>query len=274
MATWKYTMIFNSSTNVSGGSVGQRTGGWSEGLYSANAPTAEIGAGTYRSVFEELCSLRARLLPTGFAVVGQRYQQIDPIGGSATGGFNAPGSAGIQADVPQMALFLRLTAAETPNIKPLTLRGLPDARVVEGEYKPESTFTAALQAFVNKLNIWRFKGRDLTQTPVAITSIDANGLATLDPGNPFVPDDYVRVLRTTDINGDRQGGRFRVIAPITTSTVTLQGWDLGECHGGKMRLDLTIYPLIGAQTANVLRVIVRKVGRPFGQYRGRASTRR
>lgn len=274
MAIWKYTMIFNSSTNVTGGSIGQRTGGWSESFYKNAAPSDVVANETWRDVFLRQCQRRAALLPTGFSVGGQRYQQVDPAGGSATGGVVYPGTAGIQADVPQMALFLRLSAQGVPNIKPLTLRGLPDARVVEGEYFPASNFSAALNTYVTNLSLWQFKGRDLQQTPLSIFTIDNLGVVTTDEAHSFVENDFVRVLRTIDENGRRQGGRFRVIAPVTSHTFKITPWDFGDCHGGKVRADVTIYPLIASQSANVLRVIVRKVGRPFGGYRGRASTRR
>lgn len=266
--TWKYTAIFEQSTNLTGGSIGHRIAGWSESIYAmAFSPL-------YVTDFYDWCRVRAQLLCAGAAIVGQRFQQVDPVGGSSTSNRRFPGQLSLVQDVPQMALFWRQPGLNAPNSKPITLRGIPDDLVKEGEYKPFFLIPTFLQQYCTENARWQFRGRDLTQTNIPLISVDANGLAETSIAHPYAANDRVRVLRTMNVNGKRQGGVFTVIAPITTFSLTFRAWNLGATLWGKLRKEATIYPYPTALFEATPRVIVRKVGRPFGGYRGRASTRR
>jgi hypothetical protein len=269
--TVKCTALFQLATNTSDPTaVARRLGGWSESYYR---PDADIGS-TLITNFNTLCQRRAALLPSGAVIVGQRFQVVNPAGTSQTAARRYPGTAGTQADVPQMALLCRAPAQSAANIRPLILRGIPDARVVEGEYSPSSGFTTAIESFFSWLSAnWQFHGRDLSANTVPIYSIDALGVATLEANTTAVLGSMVRVLRTTDVNKDQVGGRFRVSAAASSTQITLQGWTLGACKGGRLRVDADTYLTIGSPIS-ISRVITRRVGRPFEQYRGRQSKKR
>src|SRR4051812_2176397 len=99
----KYTAIFELSTNNSNTAQGHRVGGWSETVYYNGSVNAVNIA-----QFTNLCQRRARFLPASAAVVGQRYQNIDPVGGASTGSVRFPGNANYGNDVPQMSLLCRI----------------------------------------------------------------------------------------------------------------------------------------------------------------------
>lgn len=284
MATWKNTMLFGLTTRATTGNTAagldpvaglvsqatatpRRTGGWSESVYENRDNPA-------RDQFEELCKRRARLLPLGAAIIGQRYEGIVDARGSTTGGKIFVGASGLESDVPQMALLCRVPSLNSANISKLTLRGIPDVRVREGEYNPSIQFDRDLTNYFSWLSGYRFKARNLTSITIDIGGIDSGGLVTLAGNNPgFLVNNRVRVLRTMN-NDDRQlGGAFRVTG-VTSTTVQLANWANGECLGGRLRLEETIYADFDGANGSILRAVVRKVGRPFGGYVGRSSKRR
>jgi hypothetical protein len=267
MSFTKCTMLFELATNKTAGLSNNRIGGWSETWYRTTI-TGLKGA------FETLCQARARLLPNGALVVGQRYQELVLGGGSQTASARYPGIGGNPADVPQMALLCRASAQGAPNRRGITLRGIPDAVVVQGEYAPTTNFTNDLQAFFTllKSNLWRFRGKDLTATQVPLISISSAGLATTALAHSFSNGTVVRILRAAKLDKEVVSGLFTLggAAP-TGTTFTMPNWGPDATTGGLARLEGTVYPVVNE--VNISRVVVRKVGRPFSGYRGRASNR-
>lgn len=264
----KCTALFNSVSNVSGNAQAQtRTGGWSESIYNSQ----EIDAA--RADFLDYCVLRARCLPAGFAIIGQRYQIVD--GPSSTGGRRFPGDAALSCDVPQMALQLKADASGAVNVRRWSFRGVPDAMITEGEYLPTSSYrTAVLNAaqFATGGN-WRFYGKDLTWTLYDIVSISAGGLLTtaLDPG--FNAGMQVQLFRCKDEAGNGVSGTFLIGSNGTGNSWNLVNYNRNAAVSGQVRrITYTPYPIVGASVV-VEKVVVRKVGRPFGGYSGRHSKR-
>lgn len=268
----KCTMLIQCVTQYGLDAVAKRIAGWSESYYTApgSSMTQTI------SYFRSLCQDRARLLPEGAEIVGQRYQQVDPVGSSQTGSEVFPGAAGLAQDYPGLAMFFRVPAVATRNISPLSLRGLPDARVVRGEYYSAQTYDRAIAAFLGRLNnsVWRFKGRDLSQTAFPLVSIADNGTFTTEENHTLNAGDMVRVLRANEDDGDQVGGRFKIIAPVTATSGVLYNYNLGAVKGGKIRKDGVVYPQYGPMVNPIPRIVSRKVGRPFTGFRGRASKKR
>jgi hypothetical protein len=54
----------------------------------------------------------------------------------------------------------------------------------------------------------------------------------------------------------------------------LGGYGLNVVKSGGVRLDANLYPAVSVNGYQIKRAVVKKVGRPFDQYRGRASARR
>lgn len=269
MATRKCTMLFEQSSNAGGASNETRTGGWSESFYSQADPFATVQNG-----FRTLCTFRARLLPSSARIVGQRYQSIDPPSVAGTTGEVYPGLAGSN-DVPQMALFLRVPAASVPNVRPLTLRGLPDGQVTDGEYVPTSAYVAFLARYLQELAFWRFKSKDREQAKIGLESIATTGVFTLQSPLTFAVGDRLNVARARNTRGETLEGTFRVLEVTSTTVGKFALWgDNGAWTGGYVQPDEIIYPLMSDISGNPgAKAVVRKVGRPLSGYRGR-STRR
>jgi len=267
---FKVTMLFNMSTNKSGTSIGIRTGGWSESLYTDDTLAVT------RTNLTALQIRRAALLCNGAAIVGQRIQDLAASGGATVSGSQFPGAAGTPCDIPQMSLLYRFPAASLPNVRPYILRGIPDGLVKEGEYFPSGDYTQLLALWQVEMRGWQFKAVDLLTGLTEIATIDVNGNVVLNVPNLFVANDLVTVLRSTDSFGRRFGGRFRVDTVTDSTHFKLAGWTgYPATIGGNVRPYAVIYPAIGSTLGlSPVRVTTRKVGSPFGRYRGKASTRR
>jgi len=261
----KCTMLFSLATNTDGGSQGNRVAGWSESWYSFETDFTRL-----KSDFRSFCWARAGLLSNGGAIVGQRFTQIDPKARAISLADRYPGNAGA-CDVPQMALFTVLPSQGQPNGKRLTLRGIPDGYVDEGEFRPPPTWAGRWLAFRSAANIWRFKAKNLTNPKVDIVSVDLVGNFTLADDFTYAKGQYVDVSRLK-VSGGTLEGTFNVIennGPRTGKLANYANTSLGV--GGTIQLNEVTYPLVDGSAEPGLTVVVRKVGRPFGQYRGRST---
>jgi hypothetical protein len=272
MSVYKCTMLIQLATNVSQPTnPDRRIGGWSESWYSIGslslAQSNLNGPGG-------LCQTRAAMLPIGATIVGQRLQLVDPkpVGPTITTAKNFPGSSGLKADTPQQALLMNCPGSGVSNVKHAVLRGIPDPVIIEGEYSPTVAYFTAVVNFMKSLSQFSFRGRDLTLPSLDIISITALGLIQFAAAVPFNPLDRIRIkLVTPAVGQNRVGGVFVASGIPTATTVQLLAWPFGAGTGGFARKDATVYPIVDLPGTEVERVIVRKVGRPFTQYRGRAS---
>lgn len=265
MAVLKYTWLFQLFTNVaSPDATIHRIGGWSETWYDENLNVLLGSANLW-------AQKRALLLPQGAAIVGLRTQQVDPVGGAQTFAMNYPGINANSADIPQMALQCKAIGVGVRNVRTFTLRGIPDGQVTQGEYKPVPPFDTNLANFFKMLkqSAWNFRGRDLAQVAHPILTIDPTGIVAFSEPHGLAVGDYVRVLRTVLANGRQFGGRFYVDAVPSPLKITITGWSQGATTGGKGRKDAIVHPNVESATFD--RIITRRVGRPFIQYRGRRS---
>ena len=267
----KFTMIFELSTNADGFSQSTRVGGWTESVYY-NGAVSDIR----KDFFRTLCTLRAALLPQSAAIVGQRYQNLDPRGGSATGGQRFNGNAAYGNDIPQMALLCSIGAVGATNIRRFELRGLPDELVHQGEYSPDGVYPGLINNFVYALqrDSWYFVGRDLSQPLVPMVSLASGGNFVLSQDLTFDIGNRVQILRTVDADGIQSGGFFYIATKASPRTGNIADWIGGDNVGGKMRLANNVTLLFDRASFAVERVVTRKVGRPFGGYSGRRSVRR
>lgn len=271
----KHTMLFAYNSISNAFSTVERTAGWSESVYGDNL---------FPVSFAALCTARALLLPASCTIIGQRFQQVNPtVGASSSAGQQFPGNGAQIADVPSMSLLCRIRGAGVANVRSYYIRGIPDAQVEGGEYKPIPPFQSRVEAFLAllKSQSWRFRGRNLAAAQSPIISVQAGfpvtGQATLTLGASLAgaaAGGFVRVLKTVRPDGKKVGGRYQIVeysdvAGVTTLVV--RNWNHPNTTLGKVRLDEVIFPIF--DDGNVSRAVQRKVGRGFFQYRGKASKR-
>ncbi len=279
---FKFTMLMQLATNVSDpNATARRLGGWSESWYANVASVQDLynlafqGQAAGFAFLGALVPTRAGMLPNGAAIVGQRVQQIDPVGPSQSLSRLFPGTAGIAADIPQMALLTTTPGFGVKNIRRTILRGVPDARVIEGEYVPAGDFTRNLNQFFGVLGNWQFRGVDLSQPTIQIITIAADGtiqLAGLSAG--FAVNDTVKVLRSVDQFNTTVAGKFVIQAIPSATSIQVRNWTAGVCTGGSVRKHAIIYAQVDSANCAVGRIVTKRVGRPFTQFRGRRSKRR
>lgn len=260
----RFSMLFHSvSANV-------RVAGWSESWYfDGDVLAAETPA-------QRLCEARAAILPSNSKIIGQRYQVIG--GMSRTSSLIFPGTTRLGNDVPQMALLCRVVAIGTANKKLFTLRGLPDNYVVAGELAAVDQLVPAVRNYLTNVSIlgFRFRGRTLTNPQVNILSVAADGTFQLTADLIYNQGDYLTMMRVKDVFGRSVKGSFYVLTKTDARNGRFASWPAGVAVGqnGRVRKLEYQYPQIAGVGSQYLRVVVRKVGRPFDLYHGRAPARR
>jgi len=270
MPATKFTMVFQQATGQSiENGLPNRVGGWTESWYRAEVyPFSAL----VDLQVTALMATRAALLPSFAAIVGQRYQVVDPVGRSATAARKFPGASSLAQDVPNLCLYARARSTSA-NIRPVYLRGLPDSVVVRGEFAPTPGFQRDLTTFYRQLTGggWLFEGVDLAAPQFAIASITTGGLITWAEPIPYNDGDRVTIIRTELANGRRSGGTYRLSSVSAGITGQLINWDLGACVRGTTRAyTLSLHAVSALETS---RVLTKKVGGVFDRYRGRASNR-
>jgi len=269
MAATKMTMLLELLTKPSTiGAPIRRVAGWSESWYvEGTASESQITA------FNQLCRLRANLLGIGGRVKGQRFQQVDPAGPSTSFGRVYISTAHSNTDTPNMALQIVVRGTGLVNVRRAHLRGIPDDSVEEGEYSPTQEFANNLATFKLALSNFRFRAKDQSQPKVIIDSISAAGIVTTSAAILLAVNDYVDIIGTTTTLGSLFRGRFQVKAAPDATHFTLYKWPGLVCTNGKAQKFVAIYP--GFLNTNILtnKISSRRVGRPFDQFRGRASRR-
>jgi len=257
---------------ITGGGAGVaavgRKGGWSEGVYD-NTELSETG----KAQFRKLCQKRAALLPNTAAVVAQRYQSVDPLGPSGVELARFPGTAG-RADYPALSLYCRVAGDGVRNTRPVFLRGIPDAFIVDGEYAPNPDYRRRVETYFNELAGYAFRAQNLAAAQSAIIAIDANGVFTLEEDIAGLVDRKRVVVKRANVTlTEKQKGGTFVVRINDESVMTLVGWKYGAATGGRMLLQSYIFPEItrGSQTTG--RIVTKKIGSPFEKFVGRHSKR-
>jgi hypothetical protein len=257
-------------------SANERAGGWSESWYL----DATIDAA--RQPFSTLQTARATMLPNHIVIVGQRFTTLlDPPnsikGKSISTNNEYPGGYNIAQDVPQMAMLCRVRGDGVPNTKRYTLRGMPDGTVSGGEFTDDAVWTAGFNQYTAALRrlAFRFRGLDNSQPVIGLQGVLPNGDFILNAPLAFAQGDALTLLRVRDSNGHAVTGTYYVKTATSNIAGTFANWKGATVLGsGSVRKRVFIYPTMGTTINSFLRVIVKKVGRSFFQYRGRRSTTR
>lgn len=256
-------------------SASPHSGGWSESFWFPGNAFVPL------KVFQLWGQSRANLLAGECTVTGYR-QQLFTIsgnkllpGGSASGVLNYPGSYPTDLNAPQDSLMVNFTVSGQPNNIRHRLAGLPDSQVSQGEYQPTTAYKTSITNYMNGVinNGFQAVTRDLTQPDARVKSIAGDVLTTLT-ATGAAPGDYVILRRVRDVNGDPVSGSFLVetVTPNADGTFAYALYGLSatvSTPNGTARKDLLVINNILTGQPN--RLVVRKIGRPFVQYRGRRS---
>jgi len=273
MPVYRYDMLLQLTTSpTQAGKAIAHSGGWSESHWRADLlPPSNVN-------IQRLLNARAACLPRQAAMIGLRIGTFTLAGNKVLPGptsitrFLKPGGA-FDCDVPQMGLELSGSTGGA-NSSRFTMRGIPDAQVVNGEYAPSVAFKNRVQEYMNSLsgNNWAMLGRVLSNPTYRIVGITGLGVATFTAAPAVAVGDYMRLLRTKDEDQFPVEGAFYVSA-VVGNTVTYANFPavVVRDSGNARKDEVAIYSFLDVNTS---RVVVRKVGRPFEQYRGRRSKRR
>jgi len=270
VAYFKYTMIFDYLSGITPtNSAPVRLGGWSESYYSPAYDAATL------NLFGTLIQNRLGICPRGTSVTKFRVQQVDPTLAATLLKCNYSAPNTWLSDVPQMALKMQFSPGLISGSFNREFRGLPDVQVTVGEYSPTAPFSAAVANFVKNLanNVWHARRRDRTQTKYNILSIDATGNVVMT--NPFIGiavGQQVQVIRTVNQQTGRRFGYFaQVQAVVDTQHFQIVGPKVKASGFGQMRFMAINYGQFTTPVLSSYQAVVRKVGRPFRSYSGRAS---
>jgi len=268
---YKLTMIFQAATQPVASATPQRVAGWSESVYNQT-----LTEGT-RTQFRALMQARAACLPNTAAIVGQRYQLVNPVGGSNSGAERFPGTwnavdaTNPSQDIPSAALYCR-TLTTAANSRMTILRCLPDDWVKGGELYATTSVMQRLEAYFDQLRGWSMLGRNLAAARLPIFAISDTGLVSFTENQAPVGVGLARITGALDEDQLRRAGTFKVTANPSPSSVQLQGWNYGATTGGVF---IVYTPQFYQMTTTAIsRVITKKVGRPLFVFRGRRSKRR
>ncbi len=114
-------------------SASSHSGGWSEGIWypTANAP--------FLNGVQQIATARAQLSGSEVSIVGFRRSNFETVGneliplGTSAGKFLYMGLVNKPINLPQDALEISGTSSTSTNTNRLTLRGLPDYIIQNGE---------------------------------------------------------------------------------------------------------------------------------------------
>lgn len=278
----KVTTLFHAATTDFDGN-GKRLAGFSESWYSTLPPdSTQLNAN-----WSQLCTLRAALMAKNVTIVGQRIQTVRPTGASRSFDTVYPGPSTAANDLPSMALQWTVRST-TPNQRSVILRGIPDARVINGEYNNVSTYDAAIVAYFTHLKAnWGYLGLDRTILPVKLVSVDNAGLVTtMEPHGLAVGDD-AEVMSAVNVRGVKHSAVVRVLTVPSDTTFTVFVPRLGRDEPptapfvfntvrGRVRKLVYAFKDVQITSSEMTNptAITRKAGRPFRVFRGRRTARR
>ena len=278
MSFTKVTFLFNHNRyNPNRTTYPQtRASGWSETWYSAYGFDATQLYTTIATWLEK----RLPLLGTGTSIVGWRVSETNPTGRTFTQRVNREAPAAQSADNPEQALVGVFSNSEGKNRRQVVLRGLPDSRVVYGEYANSPDFDRAIRAFMTHCaSDWRFKGKGHAVPAVKIASISDTALVTTQTPHGLVGSRYVQIYRTVSPEKRQQG--VQRIQATNTAPNQLQLFPMPKLvlpsTGGQVRVveDEALFSIF-LNTGFLDQMVVGKhdTGRPFFLQRGRRSAKR
>jgi len=239
MPIFKTTLLMQLATGtVAPNPSLRRIGGWSEGFYlnaiDFNSAIGFLNGG--RNLPAGLCELRAGLLPTSAQIVGQRVQQVSPIGRSQSLNSLWGGGSGMDCDVPQMALLTRIPSATGVHSRQYIIRGIPDQLVIDGEFAPTRDYTRALGRLFGLLSSFSLRTVALAGPANTIATVSSAGVIAFSVARPAaLVGDTIEVRNVVGLGGVITNGVFVIESISATDPLVLsvKGWTAGNVLGGQ-----------------------------------------
>ncbi len=278
MPLTKITMLFKCPTQFGTGTNARinQLFGWSENFYLNNDKVTDTST---RVFTEGLINARCALLADEAWCYGYRIQRVDPTGASRKFTYYREGGAGEANDDPCNCLIYNVRGAEArTNRREVILRGLPDARLEKGEFKPTAEYRRRLRAYFQSLKDgeFGFRGIDKTQETVKIKSIEAGRLVHLEEATTMIAGNDVQVLRSLAAGHRFKGVKTKIFSVDDTKTLLLEDWPFGASKGGRLRKSVTPIHIKMELTETEIdnpEVSNRDTGVPGDQPRGRQSAK-
>lgn len=272
----RLSLLFSVTTTVENPSVSvAHSGGWSESHWSNTL------AGITLPSIESLCAYRAFILSQSATITGYRIQDFTISGNkllplsSSSGRVLFPGGSLDTVNMPQDGLSIYMSTVGAPNVSRQVLRGMPDYTIVAGEFAPNAGYLSRVNQYMAWLVSagWKFVGRDRSVANSRVMGINAGVVTLAGPVGGVANTSFLRLNRVTDSNGNPVTGTFPITAIAgALYTVTGLAGVTVTVPSGTARIDQLAVFSYGA--GRIGRSVVRKIGRPFEQYRGRASKSR
>lgn len=263
MATYKVVFHINHVT------AKLRESGWSESVYRQNASDLKSQIAPAIALGDK----RRLLLGQTADVIGITVVDVATPGRGVTYGRVGPGTTGFLTDTPQQALLIKLYS-EKPNNRELSLRGVPDAQIVSGDYQPTPGYAPLVADYLAMLTNgdWYFPGVDTLLPRSRVLSVinqtvTVDGVVSYPYGTPVefyrTYDQYRNLMRGPQLVGDTVTSHVFKLLTINPTTVITSGFI--------RQIGRTIAKINGFD--GLIRIHNHKVGRPFGLVRGRAVRR-
>lgn len=284
-AVTKTTLIFTSQTRTTPDAPNSRVAGWSESYWTSGDNFVDAENKAFKAPGGGLVLKRLGILSPQSRIVGYRIQAYDiqeegliPRGGVKVVKVGLPGVYPANGDIPGMSLLCRggFVSPYGQSYR-FALKGIPDSQVSMGEGLFGAGFRGELKKVLDYIgdNYGSVIDDLATLRQTRIASISTGGLVV--PKTPplldLVADQLAKVTRSRNADGRGTGGIYRVSVINGDGSAQLIGWDRGPTTGGSIIRYQRVFAAHTKTKMAFVRVVPRKVGLPFGRYRGRAAPR-
>lgn len=244
--------------------------GWSESIHTTLS-TASVAA--LQTLVTNYTAVRLPLLIGEAQLTHVRISDDEvfrdiaffPTGLPAPGGFSGPAAG------PWDALLIRMIASSTLR-RSLFLRGLPQT-VMDGRHQSfRPAFQSAVNAylaFLSPANPVGIAGKSANPQIAILSAVAATGVVTLT--GVMLGASIGSVVQLTGVPTSLAPTRYYRVINVAGPVLTLAGWSPLVTLVNQGFLRLTTKTVVQVTSSSAGLITERKVGRPFGQLRGRVK---
>lgn len=223
-------------------------------------------------------SKRVPMLPRNSTIVAFRQQEVGNLGRSVLYKVPRPGVNAFIQDQSEAALKYKVRSTTTSAERTAVIAMVPDDIIIGGVYAGgEGDWLSYVNQFFNHIrDNWQMRIIDQSVPTYSIATIDADGNVVTNEATAFVAGAKVQVLRSKTEEDNTGSGVFYVETVTNPTHFKLRGWTFGATTKGSIRTYVITYNSVNVSTNHRANpeVGTRKIGRPFGESRGKASKKR